>query len=88
MGEPPVLVGAVQLTVTLWLAPLPITPVGAPGTLAGTTAADATDGALAPTEFEAVTLKVYDLPSLSPETVQVSAPVVEQVAPPGEAVTV
>jgi hypothetical protein len=59
MGEPPVLVGAVQLTVTLWLAPFPLTAVGAPGTVAaGTTAADATDGALAPTEFEAVTLKV------------------------------
>jgi hypothetical protein len=54
----------------------------------GTTAADATDGALAPTEFEAVTLKVYDLPFLRPVTVHLSAPVVEQVAPPGEAVAV
>jgi hypothetical protein len=58
MGEPPVLVGAVQLTSELASPEVPLTADGAPGTVAGTTPEDAAEAAPVPTEFEAVTLKV------------------------------
>jgi hypothetical protein len=41
-----------------------------------------------PTPFVAVTLKVYEVPGVRPVTLQVRAPDVVQVRPPGDAVTV
>ena len=56
---------------------------------AGVTLLDATDAALVPTAFVAVTVNVYDVPFVSPVTVAVSVePPTLAVAPPGLAVTV
>ena len=41
-----------------------------------------------PRVFDATTEKVYGVPFVSPDTVQVRSPVVVHVRPPGEAVTV
>jgi hypothetical protein len=54
----------------------------------GVTASLALEAAPVPTLFVAVTVKVYDVPFVKPVTTQDSAPVVVQVAPSGEAVTV
>jgi hypothetical protein len=51
-------------------APVATTPVGAPGTVDGTTGTDATDAALVPETFVAVTVNVYDVPLVRPVTVQ------------------
>jgi hypothetical protein len=57
--------------------------VGAPGTVAGTKPFDAADGALAPCEFRAVTLHVYVLPFVRPDTISgLAEPVFVPVAPP------
>jgi hypothetical protein len=61
--------------------------VGAPGTVAGVTEFDAADAVLVPAEFVAVTVKVYAVPLLRPETVIGDAAPVP-VSPPGEEVTV
>jgi len=47
------------------------TAVGAPGGPTGITAADAADAAPLPEEFVAVTVNVYEVPFVRPETVQV-----------------
>ena len=84
---PPLLEGAVQETAT-WVDPnTPDTPVGAPGTVAGTTADDAEDAAPAPALFVAATVNVYDVPFVRPVTVHEVVAVV-QVKKPGEEVTV
>ena len=59
--------------------------VGASGVdaVAGVTGADATDALLVPIEFVAVMLNVYATPFVRPRTVQVRAPVDEQVFDPG-----
>ncbi len=68
MALPPSLLGAVKLTVA-WVFPrAAVTPVGAPGTVAGVTAFDAADAAPVPTAFVAVTVKVYDVPLTRPVT--------------------
>ena len=54
---------------------------------AGVTAADGVDGAEVPTVLVAVTVNVYAVPLVSPDTVQVVAAGVEQVLPSGEEVT-
>ena len=88
IAEPPVLAGAVQETVdVVFRFDEPRTDVGAPGTVEGTAAADAAEATEVPLGFVAVTVKVYEVPFVRPDTEQVSAPVVEQVAPPGDAVT-
>ena len=56
--------------------------------MAGVTAEVADDASESPTALVAFTVKVYDVPLVKPPTVQVSAAVVVQVNPPGEAVTV
>jgi hypothetical protein len=56
-----------------------VTLVGAPGAPVGVTAFDALDETPVPTVLVAVTLKVYEVPFVSPVTVQVKAPVVVQV---------
>jgi hypothetical protein len=84
MVEPPLLDGAVHETVTCALPATPVTPVGAPGMVAGVTALDGDDAGPVPTALVAVTVKVYEVPFVSPVTVQVVAPVVVQVCPPDE----
>jgi hypothetical protein len=50
---------------------------------AGVTALDAVEATPVPTEFVAVTLKVYESPSVSPVTVHVSVPEFDvQLSPP------
>jgi len=63
------------------------TLVGAPGTVAGITAAEAVESADVPEAFVAVTLNVYQTPFVRPVTTQVRAPVVVHVRAPGVEVT-
>jgi hypothetical protein len=60
MALPPLLAGAVQLTVALALPAVAITPVGAPGTVAaaGVTADEAAEAGPAPIALLAVTVNV------------------------------
>jgi hypothetical protein len=60
----------------------------AAGGAVGVTASLAPDVAEEPAPFSAVTVKVYPVPAVRPVTVHVVAPVVVQVRPPGEDVTV
>ena len=63
--------------------------MGAPGAVAGTAAADATDATPAPAEFVAFTVNVYEVPLARPTTVQVVTGAVElQTNEPGLDVTV
>jgi hypothetical protein len=84
IAEPPLLDGAVHETVAWLLPAVAVTDVGAPGTVTGVTALDGDDAGPVPTAFVAVTVKVYEVPFVSPVTVQVRAPVVVQVCPPDE----
>ena len=92
IGEPPVFVGAVKLTVALPLLTLALIPVGVPGAVAaGLTEDDALDAVPVATEFVAVTVKVYAVPLVKPVTVIGEAlPVAVTAVPPptGVAVTV
>ena len=84
---PPLDTGALHETVAWPSLGAALTPVGAPGTDAGVTAGEATDAALVPIEFVAVTVNVYAVPSVRPVTTAV-VPVVLAVKPPGDDVTV
>jgi hypothetical protein len=55
--------------------------VGASGTVAGVTEFDAADAVLVPTEFVAVTVKVYAVPLLKPVIVIGDAPPVAMKLP-------
>jgi hypothetical protein len=88
IAEPPLLAGAVHDTPAWALPAVPPTPVGAPGTVRGVTAALAADAAEVPAALVAVTVNVYAVPLVRPVTVADVAPVVVAVAPPGAAVTV
>jgi hypothetical protein len=89
IGEPPLLVGAVQLTVAPPGPELTWATAGVPGGDAGVTLGDGGEDGPVPTPFVAVTENPYELPSVSPTTVQVVAgEVAEQLEPPGSAVTV
>jgi hypothetical protein len=70
---PPVLVGAVQLTVAdaLPLAGAPM--VGVPGVVAGVTLAEELENDPVPPTLMAATVKVYASPLVSPVTMQVAA---------------
>ena len=58
MADPPLLAGAVQLTLA-WLSPAAAeTAVGAPGTVRGVTAAEAAEAGPVPAALAAVTLTV------------------------------
>jgi hypothetical protein len=85
---PPLLAGAVKLTVALPLLTMAEILVGTPGAIgAGVTADDALEAVPVPTEFVAVTVKVYAVPLVNPVTViGDEAPVA--VRPSGEEVTV
>ena len=72
MVAPPLLTGAVHDTTAELLPGAPVTPVGWPGTVRGViTVAEATDAALVPAAFVAVTVNVYEAPFASPLIVQV-----------------
>jgi hypothetical protein len=64
-----------------------VTLVGAPGIVAGVTAAEADEATELPTAFVATTVKVYAVPFVKPVTV-IGVPVPVSVKPPGEEVTV
>jgi hypothetical protein len=66
---PPVLVGAVQLTVAARLPAVAVTPVGAPGNVLGVTAFDGADAGPVPVALVAETVKVYVVPFVKPVTV-------------------
>ena len=55
---PPLLVGAVKVTVACALPLKPLAAVGAPGTVTGITEEDALEALLVPTLLVAVTVKV------------------------------
>jgi hypothetical protein len=85
---PPVLAGAVNATLTAPLAYLVAVPiVGAPGTVYGVAELLAELAELVPIEFVAVTVNVYAVPLVKPDTV---IGLVDPVAVilPGEDVTV
>ena len=56
--EPPLLAGALNVTVALALPAAALPIVGAPGTIAGVTLFDATDAKPVPITFVAFTVKV------------------------------
>ena len=58
MAEPPFDIGADQITIAAFAPGVANTPVGAPGTVEGVTAAEAADAALVPLAFLATTLNV------------------------------
>ena len=88
MAAPPLDAGAVQDTTDCELAyEVAATPVGAPGTVAGVAGPEGLDGELVPAELVAVTVNVYEVPLVSPVTVQ-PVETVEQVNAPGVEVTV
>ena len=66
--------GTVKETAAAELPRMALTEVGASGTVAGVTEFDAADAVLVPTEFVAVTVKVYGVPLLKPVIVIGEAP--------------
>jgi hypothetical protein len=87
IAAPPVLEGALKLTLALALPPLATPMVGAPGTVAGVTLFEALEAAPVPTLFVAVTVKVYGVPLASPFTV-IGETLPVPVKPPGLEVAV
>ena len=69
MVLPPVLVGAVNVTVADPDTCVTVEIVGAPGTVAATKAADGAEATLVPTPLVAVTVQVYVLAFVSELTV-------------------
>ena len=88
MSPPPFEVGANQATRTDDEPDVPETDRGALGVVAGVIEEVGLAEAPEPFLLMATTEKVYAVPLVRPQTVQVSAPLVLQVAPPGLAVTV
>jgi hypothetical protein len=90
IAEPPLLAGAVNVTLACALPAVAVPIVGAPGTVAGVTLFDAAEGALPPTALLAVTVKVYAVPLARPVTVigPQAAPLQLALNPPGEEVAV
>jgi hypothetical protein len=87
IAEPPLLTGAVNVTVTWPLPAVAVPIVGAPGTVDGVTEFEATLGRPVPLAFVAVTVKVYAVPLMSTITV-IGLAVPVEVIPPGFEVTV
>ena len=87
MVLPPLLPGAVKVTLACALPPVAVPLVGAPGTVAGVTLFEAADAAPVPALLVAVTVKVYAVPLVKPPTTTGEvAPL--PVNPPGLEVTV
>ena len=80
IGEPPLLTGAVHDT---WAWPLPavaVTPVGAPGIVElGVTAVLGADALEVPVALVAVTVNVYAVPLVRPDTVELTPVVLRPV---------
>ena len=87
MADPPLLAGAVKLTVALAFPAVAVPMAGAPGTVAGVTLLEAAEAVPVPMLLVAVTAKMYVVPFVSPLTVR-GLPVPDAVCPPGLAVTV
>jgi len=87
IAEPPFEAGADQETTTEESPNTPDTPVGTPGTVAGTTAPEAVDAEPVPALFVTVTENVYEMPFVKLGTVQLVVEVVHE-NEPGEDVTV
>jgi hypothetical protein len=87
MAAPPVLEGAVKLTVAMPFPAVAVPMVGAPDTVSGVTLLEFADAAPVPTLLVAVTVKVYGVPFVSPLTVR-GLPVPVMVFAPGLEVTV
>jgi len=89
IAEEPGLADAVHDTVAAVLPATALTPVGDTGLVAdGVTALDALDATDVPDAFVAVTVNVYGVSLVNPDTVAVVAPVVVAVNEPGAEVTV
>jgi hypothetical protein len=87
---PPLLPGAVKVTVALALPAVAMPMVGAPGTVAvpeGVTLLDRADAGPVPIALVAVTVKVYAVPLVKPVTV-IGLTVPVAVSPPGLEVAV
>jgi hypothetical protein len=82
--------GAVNVTVAWAFPAVAATAVGAPGVVYGVTALEAVEALEVPTEFVAVTVKVYALPGVRPVTMCESdvVPALLSVPPAGLDVTV
>jgi hypothetical protein len=80
--------GGDQVTRMNPLAGVAFRLVMAPGLPIGVIGALGSEGRDVPAELVAVTVKVYEVPFVSPVIVQVRAPVVEHVCPLGVAVAV
>ena len=89
MALPPLLDGAVKLTLALALPDVAVPMVGAPGTVDGVvTLLDATEGSPVPAAFVALTTKEYAVPFDSPKTEHGEAVQPLLVKPPGLLVAV
>ena len=87
IGDPPSLSGVDHVTTTAPAVATSPMLSGTLGTSAGVVASEAAEGELGPLALIATTENVYATPLVKPSTVQNVAPLVEQVAPPGLAVT-
>ena len=87
MALPPSEAGAVHEITARTSSGIADTSVGAPGTVGVVTEFDASEVALVPMEFVAVTVKVYAVPFVRPITMT-EVPVVVAVTPLGSDVTV
>ena len=87
IADPPVSVGATQVTTALESPAVTATLPGAPGTVTGTTATDFDEAGPVPTAFAALTTNVYEVPFVRRLTVQ-EVRLVEQLRFPGVEVTV
>ena len=85
-ATPPLSTGGTQLTMALPSFAETATLRGAEGTVRGITGAEAVELPLVPNTLTATAVNVYVVPLVRPTTVQL-VPNVEQVTPPGDAVT-
>ena len=69
--------GALHDTSAEVLPGVALTPVGAPRTVLGVTAADGAEAALGPAPLLATTVKVYGVPLVKPVTVQLNGPLLQ-----------
>jgi hypothetical protein len=69
MASPPFDAGAVHVTATCVLPRVAVPIVGAPGSVAGVTDADAEDDEPVPAALIAATVNVYAVPFVNPVTV-------------------
>ena len=87
MAEPPLLLGALNVTVASPFPRVAVPMVGASGVVAGVTLFEADEADPVPTAFVAVTVNVYAVPLVRPITVIGDEPPAP-VNPPGLEVTV